>query len=550
MNRFRSGLVPLFAVAALLSCSSEPTGDLRGDPDAIIATPSQLFIELGQTKLVKVGAVDAQGNPLDFNYEVSSAGSGISVRRDSSYLPIFVNDSTLQAPATGPTFQFIVEGEAYTQTSFDVTAGGLTVTIPVQVVPQSGLAATFSNPTPALGEVVTLTAPAGITFNLDATLDIGGNPVTIVSQDASSIAFIPPPSVNSPVTVNGVVSAAAPDVVFSPATDTPLQTPLIDTVDVTYSTVTPTLGQTVTLTVPEPLITLAADSIIFPGQLPGLEGDVQNVLVAADSQSLTFETAPNISGSGTVVNFKFPGGYLIALPTRPNLTAPSVGTEINATFSDQEPALLAPITITAPAGFTFTPDVAVTIGGQAAIIQSVAGDGSSVTLIPIPGSAGVASIAGVHPTGAPATTNVTMNTVLTVTVPGIVPLEGTETPETAPELTVPTAGNSLVLNDAGSFDGEPTDCCFGFHPRIYKIVITAPTTLTFTLDWFQGQDLGAYITADDLLTVVGAADAAGEGPTGHPETTTIAFVPGTYYINVVNFSATVPSFFQLTIDNP
>ena len=548
MNRFRSGLVPLFAVVALLSCNSEPTGDLRGDACCLVATPSQLFIELGQTKLVRVGAVDAQGNPLDFNYEVTATGSGISVRRDSSYLPIFVDDSTLQAPATAATFQFIVEGDAYTQTSFTVSAGGLDVVVPVQVVPQSGLAATFSNPTPALGEVVTLTAPAGITFNLDATLDIGGNPVTIVSQDASSIAFIPPPSVNSPVTVNGVVSAAAPDVVFSPATDTPLQTPLIDTVDVTYSTTTPTLGQTVTMTVPEPLINLVVDSIIFPGQLPGLEGDAQNIVVAVDSQSLTFDTPPNISGSGTVVNFEFPGGYLIALPTRPNLTAPSVGTDINATFSDQEPALLAPVTITAPAGFTFTPDVAVTIGGQAAIIQSVAGDGSSITLIPIPGSAGVASIAGVLPTGAPATTNVTMNTVQTVTVPGIVPLEGTEAPETAPELTVPTAGNSTVLNDAGSFDGDPTDCCFGFHPRFYKIVLAAPTTLTFTIDWFTAEDLGVYITEADAVTLINAGDAGGGG--AHPESVTIALPAGTFFVNAVNFSGTNPPFFQMTISNP
>ena len=49
--------------------------------------------------------------------------------------------------------------------------------------------------------------------------------------------------------------------------------------------------------------------------------------------------------------------------------------------------------------------------------------------------------------------------------------------------------------------------------------------------------------------MVGAADAAGEGPGGHPETTLIAFAPGTYYLNVVNFSATAPSFFQLTLEN-
>ena len=99
--------------------------------------------------------------------------------------------------------------------------------------------------------------------------------------------------------------------------------------------------------------------------------------------------------------------------------------------------------------------------------------------------------------GAPAN-RVTMNTVQTVTVPGITPLEGTEAPETAPSCGS-DPGNSTVLNDAGAFAGEPTDCCFGFHPRIYKIVVAAPTTLAITVDWFQGQDLGVYVTQDDLV---------------------------------------------------
>ncbi len=154
-----------------------------------------------------------------------------------------------------------------------------------------------------------------------------------MSQDASTIVFIPPPSVNSPVTVNGVVSAAAPDVVFSPATDIALQTPLIDTVDVTYSTTTPALGQTVTMTVVEPLINLVVDSIIFPGQLPGREADPQNIVVALDSNSLTFDAPPNAAGSGTVVNFAFPGGYLRALPTRPSVTAQNIGTTLTRSRS-------------------------------------------------------------------------------------------------------------------------------------------------------------------------------------------------------------------------
>ena len=202
MNRFRSGMVPLFALLALAGCNSEPTESLRGGVE-LVASPTQLFIELGRTKAVEIGGVDSQGNPLDLAYEVTSTGAGITVRRDSSFLPIFVNDSVLQAPPTGPRFRFIVEGTGYTATTFTVSAGGEDIVVPVQVVPQNGLAATFDNPTPALGDLVTLTAPAGITFADTANLSLGtdsaslANPLTIVSQDATTIAFIPPPSVNS-----------------------------------------------------------------------------------------------------------------------------------------------------------------------------------------------------------------------------------------------------------------------------------------------------------------------------------------------------------------
>ena len=532
MNRFRSGLVPLFAVAALLSCSSEPTGDLRGDPDAIIATPSQLFIELGQTKLVKVGAVDAQGNPLDFNYEVSSAGSGISVRRDSSYLPIFIDDSTLQAPATGPTFQFIVEGDAYTQTSFTVSAGGLDVVVPVQVVPQSGLAATFSNATPALGEIVTLTAPGGITFNLDATLDIGGNPVTILSQDAGTITFIPPPSVNSPVTVNGVVSAAAPGVVFSPATDTPLQTPLIDTVDVTYSTTAPTLGQSVTLTVPEPLINLVVDSIIFPGQLPGREGDAQNILVAADSQSLTFDAPPNIDGSGTVVNFHFPGDYLIPLPTRPTVTGQSIGLFLAATISDLNPDVSETVTITAPAGFSFDPATTVNVGAAAATV--VANTGASIGIVPLPGSAGVPQIDGVVPDAAPSNILTMPAGEDVVTVPATIPtLAGTEAPGTAPSLSTPALGEASVLFDQTDLPGGLACGLGGDVCRYYKLTVTQAGTYDITMDWNVGGDVDMY-----LCPAPGVIDGSCDfqaGTAAHPEHGSYVLAPGEYFVIADDF---------------
>jgi hypothetical protein len=462
----------------------------------------------------------------------------------------------LRAPATGPRFRFIVEGTGYASTSFTVSAGGEDIVVPVQVVPQAGIAATFDNPTPALGDTITLTAAPGTSFTQTAALEIPGGtlqPLIIDrSADGQSIRFMAPPNVNGPITITEVTSVSAPDVVFSPATQTALQTPLIDTVDVVYSTGTPALGDLVTATIQEPLIKVTSPlEIQFEGELVGPAGGAANETPSVDSSSFTFEAPANVNGPATVVNFVFPGGYEIALPTRTGIASQTtIDPNLAATFSDNEPDILQEITITAPAGFFFSADtLSVTIGGQPALIQSVAPDGSSVDVIPIPGSVGSAEIAGVSPTGLPQFIY-TMNTIDGVTVPAITPLEGTESPATAPELTVPTVGNSLVLNDAGAFAGDPTDCCFGFHPRFYKIVLAAPTTLTFTIDWFQGQDLGVYITEEDGTTLIDAGDSAGEGPTGHPESVTIPLAAGTYYVAAVNFSASTPSFFQLTISNP
>jgi len=549
MNRFRSGLVPLFALLVLVGCNSEPTEDLRRGPTALVATPTQLFIELGGVKSVEVGAVDAQGNPIDLNYEVTATGSGISVRRDSSFLPIFVDDSTLQAPPVGPRFRFIVEGTGYTATSFTVSAGELDITIPVQVVPQLGLAATFDDDTVDLGQVVTLTAPAGVTFVETASLTIGEDTVFIVSQDATTITFIPPPSVNSPVTVNGVVSASAPSVVFSPATQTPLVTPLIDTVNVAYSTTTPALGQTVTMTVPEPLINLVVDSIIFPGQLPGREGDPQNVVVAADSGSLTFDAPPNADGSGTVVNFAFPGNYLRALPTLPTLTSANIGLTLPATFSNTTPAVSETVTMTAPAGFSFdtsrdttvstagdttiTSPVAVTVGADPAIIVSRAADGSTLGFVPIPGSIGIPQIDGVVPDAAPSNI-LTMPAEATITVPGDIPtLAGTDAPGTAPSLNTPALGEASVLFDEPNFD----PAAGGAFDKFYKLTVTQAGTYTITMDWNIGDDVDMFLCPSPG-DITGSCDF--RGATGaHPESVPFSLTPGDYWVVADDFGGQV-----------
>jgi hypothetical protein len=304
-------------------------------------------------------------------------------------------------------------------------------------------------------------------------------------------------------------------------------------VDVTYSTVTPTIDQVVTMTSPDPLIDLVVDSIIFQGQIPGSrEGDPQNLVPSADSSSVQFNAPPNINGLATVVNFHFPGGYLRALPTRDTVIAsPNIGTTIEATFDDTLPALLQPVTLTAPPGFSFDDTTNVTIGGNLAITQSVTG--SSVTVLPIPGSVGVASIDGVVPDVAP-NNIVTMLSIQSIVVPPLFPLEGTDDPATAP--LIPTPGTTV---DAGTF--AATNCPgftdvtpIAYHCQVYRISFAAPSTFTYTLTGANAADLGLYFyNAADLSPRAEFCDA--EFNAAPPESCPLTFPAGEYIMAVINF---------------
>ena len=171
MNRFRYGMVSVFGLLLVTGCTSSDFSP--GEGVVLSADPTQLFLEAGESKTVDVSAVDNEGNPLTFTFEVTEPGSGIDVRRDSTFLPVYVDDSTLQVPPAAERFRFIVTANAYTSTHFTVTAGGQNIQIPVQVVPQAGLAATFDDDTVDLGQVVTLTAPAGVSFDETTFLSIG-----------------------------------------------------------------------------------------------------------------------------------------------------------------------------------------------------------------------------------------------------------------------------------------------------------------------------------------------------------------------------------------
>jgi hypothetical protein len=570
MNRFTLGLVVPVTLLLAVGCNGDPTSDLRNGLDHIEAAPTQLFLQPGGSKTVEVSGVDEQGNQLDLAFETTN-GSGITVKRDSTFHPIYVNDSVLTVPPTSTRWRFIVTGLSYAQTSFTVTSGGKNLVVPVQVVPLSQIQATFDKLTPALGDTVTLTAAPGTVFADTAALLIGGDatrPLTITSRaaDGSSISFVPPPNVASPITITSVSSVGAPALTFSPSTDSILTTPVFDTMDVTLSTPTPTIAQTVTMSIPNPLITFdSVTTLAFEGEFPGPAAGPAAITVAADSSSLTFQAPPNANGLATVTSFVFPGGYPIALPTRTGIAvSPVLADTADVTASNLNPALLEPITITLPGTIRFGPAEPDTLtgwsgdsvffGSNAAIVQSVDPGGANITVIPLPGSVGRPRLVGVFPTGFPQF-SLSMQADDSVTVPELVPLEGTDDPATAPDI---TASIPFTLVDNGTW--AATNCgttSGGDTCQLYKLTFAAPTSLHFTLSGPGPADLGLYFLNGDLTDYSDFADANtfcdNEFNNAPPEDCTLNFPAGTFIMIVTSFGDLYtppdpePPFIQLNI---
>lgn len=293
MNRLTSGLVPLVALLLVAGCGTEPTDDLRNGTTRINASPSQLFLQLDESKSVDVEAVDDQGNQISSAYVVSNTGAGITVRRDSTFLPIFVNDSTLTVPPEAPVFRYVVTATNYGATSFTVSANGRDVVIPVQVVAQNVIQAQISNLNPALNEVVTITAPSGITFTDTTTVTFAGaaaQPAEVtVAADGKSLTFLPPPNVvNAQALLSNVVSDAAPTVPFSPSTADRITTPALTVFDGTISNLNPAANEAVTIT----LNNTTFDPAVATIQV----GATEAVLIGATATTATVIPAPGSSG--------------------------------------------------------------------------------------------------------------------------------------------------------------------------------------------------------------------------------------------------------------
>jgi hypothetical protein len=213
----------------------------------------------------------------------------------------------------------------------------------------------------------------------------------------------------------------------------------------------------------------------------------------------------------------------------------------DATFSNPAPAANEPVTVTAP-GFIFSGVDTVAFDGIRGIVLSVAEDGSSVTILPPPGTTAAATINGVSADFLP-DVPLSLTTTATLAVAPATSLPGTGSTATAPEIVVPALNESASFYDAGVFTAPDITGDGGVGAQYYTFTVTEAGDYRFVTDWPNTSDIDPFVCFD-------AACAAGEAVgtlVDQPEDGTLTLEPGTYYFASVLFGGAVPPNFSLTI---
>jgi len=206
-----------------------------------------------------------------------------------------------------------------------------------------------------------------------------------------------------------------------------------------------------------------------------------------------------------------------------------------ATVSSTGPNASDPTVLTVPAPFQFFPDSTVTFDTGVGIVIDRAADGSSITVLPPPGTTttGTAVIRANYIPDVPLTTTTDIPLTISTTVPA---MAGTDNPATAPEITIPAAGASGGFFDAGSFGATTCGDNSGAPCQLYKIVLPADATFDVDLTWNSTDDLGVFfMSADGTTDTDQSCDDNGNGAEGQPEHCTISLPAGTYLVGIVGF---------------
>jgi hypothetical protein len=303
------------------SSCGDPTSNLRSGPDRVTADPSSITLDQGESQDVIIRVLDEQGNELAStvtDVAINPAGL-VNASIDSSFLAGTDTTGTSQIPEPTRT-KLVVVGGSLAAGTITVTASGKQLVIPVRVIPvATEFAATFSNQVPAIGEQVTVTAPAGFTFTDTSVVTFTGvAPAINTAIGGNTLTFLPSPNSSGKATITNIVPSYAPTLSLDFTTvDTIGVTPRVDTLLATYSTTTPASSQPVTVTAPAGFRFQPTAAV----SVAGIAAIINSR--AVDSSSITFQVTPGTIGpvkiDSTLVMAapQFP----LSLPTRDSLVA-------------------------------------------------------------------------------------------------------------------------------------------------------------------------------------------------------------------------------------
>ncbi|HWB35732.1 MAG TPA: hypothetical protein VHA75_06890, partial [Rugosimonospora sp.] len=554
MNAVKRCLALIAATLVVGACGGDPTVDDAGTNLSIRATPGAVWVRNNASATVNIEAVDRLGGPAAGSWTVGTIVGPLTAALDTSY-------QSTTAGSIGVKSRFVVTPTAEGEGSVQFTGTGGSIVVPVRVAPDTGaFAATISTATPANGEVVTLTAPAGIVFTGGSTVRFFNGPlsrdtsngglvfpaVTALSADSSQLSFVAGPGANGVMRVTGIASRSTPALVTTARTSVTMTAPAVDTSNlaVAISNAAPTVLDTVVATIAAPYRFTRAGE---PYSITPTSGGAAPIVVgySPDSTQVRLIIPPGASGklrSGRVVYTTSPtsgfagrsAGTLTAAPPPP----------LNATFSNNAPAANAPITVTMPAGFKFRPTSAVSgTTGIPFVVLSRAADSNSVSVLPLPGYTGAVRITNVMLQAAPGF-SLTLNTTGNITVGAAADL-GSDDPANGgnPSFAAPTVtGNATAWYDLGTMGMADPTLDGGSAAQFYTLTVGTSGSYTFSVNWTAGSDVdatvmvkdGSYGALADLLSTSGLSGAK-------PESWTVNLTAGTTYtIIVIDWEGDMP----------
>lgn len=511
------------ALTSIIGCTGDPTSDLSTGPDRLLANPSTLYVGNGTTASVIVTSIDKQGNQVADNFRLADAdiGAGITVELDTTYSRVRNENGVLVPDPNATRVRYLISTDIYTESQFTVRAGERSVTIPVRTQPVS-LVSAVSDLDPALGDTVSIAAPAGLTFHPDSsvvTYPTGGT--HLVSRTATEIRFVPPPGATGPASVTVVGLAYEPGPRFTVPTAGAFAVPQLPPLVATLSG-NQAIGATVTVTIPAPFKWNPATAAATRSAPLIGAAQTSTPVVSADSQSATFQIGPQAAGDSiSLTNLQIRGATTIGpyiLKTNTTVTTPSIapgsfaqttgqtGDTITLTLTDARVKFRRP-----GGGISFLVSQLPT----PAIVISISADSNTIRVLPPPFTAGPATLTGLRNPDIP---SVALNLVANNQVEyGVTPQQSRYAPRrNTPTNPFPVAfpaavGDSIEFYD--SWDPNNFDQYYAF---------TAPGTTgtyQFVTDWEGSAD---YDVGRCPSTFPDCAAQGSLGQTGnHPENVTI-----------------------------